>query len=118
MDALAASGVTSLFVFEDPLTASLRTIVVTEANRLRLPTMSGLPEYARVGGLMTYGTGRNYQYRRTAEYVDKILRGAKPGDLPVEQPTQFHLVINVKTAKALDVAIPPSLLAIADEVIE
>jgi putative ABC transport system substrate-binding protein len=118
MDALVASGVTSLFIVEDPLTASLRTIVVAEANRLRLPTMSGLPEYARSGALMTYGTGRRNQYLRTAEYVDKILKGANPSDLPVEQPTQFHLVINVKTAKALDVAIPPSLLAIADEVIE
>ena len=119
MDALVASGVTSLFIIEDPLMASLRTIVIGQANRLRLPTMSGLTEYARSGGLMTYGSGgRKDQYRRTAEYVDKILKGANPSDLPVEQPTQFHLVINVKTAKAMGVAIPPSLLALADEVIE
>ena len=118
MDALVASGVTSLFVIEDPLMASLRTIVIGEANRLRLPTMSGLTDYARSGALMTYGTGRKDQYRRTAEYVDKILKGSNPSDIPVEQPTHFHLVINVKTAKALDVTIPPSLLAVADEVIE
>ncbi|MCP4621105.1 MAG: ABC transporter substrate-binding protein [Bradyrhizobium sp.] len=118
LDALAASGATSLFVIEDPLMAGLRTTVIGEATRLRLPTMTGLLEYARSGGLMAYGTGRKDQYRRTAEYVDKIFKGASPSELPVEQPTQFHFVINVKAAKAMDVAIPPSLLAVANEVIE
>ena len=118
MDALAAAGATSLFVIEDPLAASLRKNVVEQANRLRLPTMTGLVEYVRAGGLMTYGAVLKDSYRRVAGYVDKILRGTSPGDLPVEQPTQFRFIINLKTAKALGVAIPPSLLAVADEVIE
>jgi putative ABC transport system substrate-binding protein len=118
MDALAASNATSLFVIEDPLTASLRTAVLDQAGRLRLPTMTGLVEYARSGGLMTYGASQMDMYRHAAEYADKILRGTHPSDLPVEQPTKFQLVINLKTAKAFGLAIPTSLLAIADEVIE
>jgi putative ABC transport system substrate-binding protein len=118
MDALVASGASSLFIIEDPLASSLRTMIVDEANRRRLPTMTGLPEFSPVGALMTYGSVRKDRYRRAAEYVDKILRGAKPGDLPVEQPTKFQLVINLKTANLIGVAIPQSVLAIADEVIE
>src|SRR4051812_47568857 len=87
MDALAASGATSLFVIEDPLTSSLRTNVVEQANRVRLATMTGLIEYVRSGGLMAYGSSQTRSYRRTADYVDKILKGALPADLPVEQPT-------------------------------
>jgi putative ABC transport system substrate-binding protein len=118
MDALVASGVTSLFVIEDPLTANLQAAVLDQASRLRLPTMSGGVGYVRSGGLMTYGPGQRDMYRRAAEYVDKILKGTTPSELPVEQPTKFQLVINLKTAKALGLVIPPSLLAIADEVIE
>jgi ABC-type uncharacterized transport system substrate-binding protein len=118
MDSLVATGATSLFVIEDPLTASAREIVIDQANRRRLPIMSGLVEYVRSGGLMTYGAVLKDTYRRAAEYVDKILKGAAPADLPVEQPTQFQLVINLKTAKALGLTMPPSLLALADEVIE
>jgi len=118
MDALVASGATSLFIIEDPLAATLRATVVDQANRLRLPTVTGLVEYAYAGGLVTYGPGRRDSSRRAAEYVAKILKGASPSDLPVEQPTQFQLVINLKTARALGIAIPPSLLAVADEVIE
>jgi putative tryptophan/tyrosine transport system substrate-binding protein len=118
MDALVASGATSLFVIEDPLAVTLRAAVLDQANRLRLPTMTGLVEYVHSGGLMTYGSGRKDSYRRAAEYVDKILKGTSPGDLPVEQPTQFQLIINLKAAKSLGLVIPPSLLAVADEVLE
>lgn len=118
MDALVASGATSLFIIEDPLASNLRTMIVDEANRRHLPTMTGLPEFSRAGALMTYGGIRKDRYRRAAEYVDKILKGASPGDLPVEQPTKFALVVNLKTASAISVTIPASVLAIADEVIE
>ena len=118
MDRLVASGATSLFVIEDPLISSIRQAVIDQANRLRLATMTGLYEYVLSGGLMIYGTDLKDSYRRAADYVDKILKGASPSDLPVEQPTRFQLVINLKTAKALGVTIPPSVLALADEVIE
>ena len=118
MDALVASGATSLIVIEDPVTVTLRETVIDLANRRRLPTMTGFVEYARSGGLLTYGPVLKDAYQRAAEYVDKILKGASPGDLPVQQPTQFQFVINLKTARALGVAIPPSLLALADEAIE
>jgi ABC-type uncharacterized transport system substrate-binding protein len=84
----------------------------------RLPTMHGLREYVESGGLMSYGPNFPDLYRRAADYVDKILRGAKPGDLPIEQPTKFDLIINITTAKALGLDIPQSVIARADEVIE
>jgi len=88
------------------------------AAKYRIPTLSTLGPFAELGGLMSYAPALAYLYRRAAVYVDKILKGAKPGDLPVEQPTQFELIINMKTAKALDLTMPSSLLARADELIE
>ena len=88
------------------------------ANRRRLPTMFGLKAAVEAGGLMSYGPDYDYFFEHAAIYVDKILRGAKPSELPVEQASKFELVINLKTAKALGLTIPPSLLLRADQVIE
>jgi putative ABC transport system substrate-binding protein len=106
----------ALYVAGDPLTFTHRIRINTLVLGARLPTIYPGREYVDLGGLMSYGP--TFRFRRTADYVDKILRGAKPGDLPVEQPTQFDLVINLTTAKALGLEIPPTLLARADEVIE
>ena len=95
-----------------------RTGINILAVGARLPTMYGLREYVEAGGLMSYGPNLPDQFRRVADIVDKILRGTKPGDIPVEQPTRFDLVINLTTANALELEIPPTLLARADEVIE
>jgi putative tryptophan/tyrosine transport system substrate-binding protein len=95
-----------------------RIRVNTLALAARLPTIHGLREYVEAGGLMSYGPNLPDLMRRAADYVDKILRGATPGDIPVEQPTKFDVVINLTTAKALGLQIPDKLLALADEVIE
>ena len=108
----------ALITVEDPLTIDYRRQIIDSAADFRLPAMHGVREFVQVGGLMSYGASIGDLVRRSAGYVDKILRGAKPGDLPVQQPTKFELLINLKTAKALGIAVPPSLLARADEVIE
>jgi putative ABC transport system substrate-binding protein len=111
-------GADALYVCTGPLVNSQRTLINGLANGARLPTIHGSRPYVEADGLVSYGPDIAQMFRRTAEYVDKILRGAKPGDLPVEQPTKFELVINLKTAKALGLAVPDKLLALADEVIE
>jgi putative ABC transport system substrate-binding protein len=108
----------ALYVGLDPLMNSNRVRINTLAVAARLPTMHAVRELVEAGGLLSYGSNWLDQFRRAADFVDKILRGAKPGELPVEQPTKFDLVINLTTAKALGLEIPPSLLARADEVIE
>jgi putative tryptophan/tyrosine transport system substrate-binding protein len=108
----------ALYVCSDPLMNTHRVRINTLALGVRLPTMHGLREYVEAGGLMSYGPNVPDLFRRAADYVDKILRGAKPADLPVEQPTKFDFVLNLTTAKALGFELPPTLLARADEVIE
>ena len=108
----------ALYVCADPLVNTNRIRINTLALGARLPTMHGIREYVEAGGLMSYGPNFPDLFRRAADYVDKILRGAKPADIPVEQPTKFDLVINLTTAKALGLDVPPTLLARADEVIE
>ena len=102
----------------DPLTGDHMVLIAERALQLRLPSMHGGREFVLVGGLMSYGMQINDMFRRAAGYVVKILKGERPGDLPVEQPTRFELVISLKTAKALGLTIPATLLARADEVIE
>ena len=108
----------ALYVCTDALANTNRIRINTLALGARLPTMHGSRDYVEAGGLMSYGPNFPDLFRRAADYVDKILRGAKPADIPVEQPTKFDLVINLTTAKALGLDVPPTLLARADEVIE
>ena len=108
----------ALYVSPDALFAASRTRLVALATGAHLPTVFSLRDYVQVGGLISDGPNIPALYRRSADLVDKILRGTKPADIPVEQPTKFNLVINLKTAKALGLTIPQTLLATADEVIE
>jgi putative ABC transport system substrate-binding protein len=108
----------ALYVCGDALTSAYKTRISTLALKLRLPAVFANREFAEAAGLMSYGPNFPDLYRRAAELVDKILRGTKPRDIPVEQPTKFDLVVNLTTAKALGLEVPPTLLARADEVIE
>jgi ABC-type uncharacterized transport system substrate-binding protein len=116
--AMARERVGALLVVQDPAFIPHRARLVDLAAKNRLPSIFTQREDAEAGGLMSYGPSLSDLYRRAGTYVDKILKGVKPGDVPVEQPTKFELVINRKTAKALGVAIPPALLQRADQVIE
>jgi putative tryptophan/tyrosine transport system substrate-binding protein len=118
IEAAAKAGVAGLLVLEDPLIYSIRGRIADLAASQRLPAMFVYKDSAEAGGLLAYGPDRRHIYRRAAEYVDRILKGTKPADLPVEQPTKFEFVINLKTARALELTVPDKLLALADEVIE
>jgi putative ABC transport system substrate-binding protein len=102
----------------DPILVLHKTRIVDFAEKSRLPAMYGNKEYVGAGGLMYYGSNVADTFRRTATYVDEILKGAKPANLPVEQPTRFEFVINLKIAKTLGLTIPQTLLVTADEIIE
>jgi len=108
----------ALYLCPDALLNTNRIGINILAVGARLPTMHGVREYVEAGGLMSYGPNLPNHFRRAADFVDKILRGTKPAEIPVEQPTKFDLIINLTTAKALGLEVPPTLLARADEVIE
>jgi putative tryptophan/tyrosine transport system substrate-binding protein len=108
----------ALMTLADPLMNFNVQRLADLAIKNRLPTIYGFREFADAGGLISYGANLHWSFRRAAWYVDKIFKGANPGDLPIEQPTKFELVINLKTAKALGLSVPPTLIARADEVIE
>jgi putative tryptophan/tyrosine transport system substrate-binding protein len=116
--AMAAARVDAIFVAEFVTYLEARNQIIELAARHRLPAVYGRREFAEAGGLLSYGSNFVENFRHAAVFIDKIFKGAKPADLPVEQPTKFELVINLKTARTLGIAIPPTLLAIADEVIE
>jgi putative ABC transport system substrate-binding protein len=116
-DSAKEQGAHGVIVLPDPLTGSHRLAIVEGAARARMPTLYGYREFVDAGGLIAYGPNYRAIFRRAAVYVDKILKGAKPSDLPVEQPTKFELIINLKAAKAIGVEVPPTMLARADEVI-
>ncbi|HEU4370485.1 MAG TPA: ABC transporter substrate-binding protein, partial [Methylomirabilota bacterium] len=116
--AMARARGDALIVLADPIFFLHRERLADLAAKNRLPAIYGLTEHAEAGGLMAYSANFAAVARRAATHVDRILKGARPGDLPVEQPTRFELIINLKTAKALDLTIPSSLLLRADQLIE
>jgi len=118
MSTLRDRGAGAVLTLMSPVFFRQRAALADSLLRANLPASFGLREFPDAGGLMSYGASIGGMLRRAADYVDKILKGAKPGDLPIEQPTKFELVINLKTAKALGATIPPAILARADEVIE
>jgi putative ABC transport system substrate-binding protein len=108
----------ALYLVEDPIFYAHRMVLLKLASAARLPTIHELRRWPEAGALMSYGPDLHDLFRRAAIYVDRIFKGTKPADLPVEQPTKFELVINLKTAKALGLVVPPTLLALSDEAIE
>jgi putative ABC transport system substrate-binding protein len=115
---IAAEHTDAIMVFPSPMLFVERGRIVDLAGKLRVPLICMNKEFVKLGGLLSYGADVNDFFRRGASYVDRILRGASPADLPVERPTKYELVINLKTAKALGIDIPATLLVRADEVIE
>jgi putative tryptophan/tyrosine transport system substrate-binding protein len=108
----------ALYVFSEPLTNANRYLIIKLANAAKLPTIFGFREFVDAGGLVSYGPSFIDLFRRAAEFTDNILRGTKPADIPVQQPVKFDLIVNLKTAKALGLRIPETILTRADEVIE
>jgi putative ABC transport system substrate-binding protein len=108
----------ALFVIDDLVLSSYQAQILELTQKTRLPVISQFRDFAVAGSLMAYGPNNDEMFRRVGLFIDKIFKGAKPADLPVQGPTKFELVINLKTAKAIDISIPPALLARADEVIE
>ena len=115
--AMAKSRIDAIVIFQDGIFNANLTLIAGLATKHRLPS-SGIKEFAEVGGLIGYGANLGEMFRRAAYFVDKIIRGVKPSDIPVEQPTKFEMVVNMKTAKALGVRIPDSILVQATRVIE
>ena len=115
---ITAANAQALYVVEDPIFFAHRMALLKLASAARIPTIHELARWPEASALISYGPDLQDLFRRAALYVARILKGAKPADLPVEQPTKFELVINLKTAKALGLEIPPTLLALTDEVIE
>jgi putative tryptophan/tyrosine transport system substrate-binding protein len=118
LDALTAAKLEAVNVLASPLLNLWRSQIIDRMRDVRLPTVYQWPESAEDGGLLAYGPRNLLCYRHVVSLVDKVLRGAKPADLPIEQPTKFELVVNLKTASAIDMTISPALLLRADEVIE
>jgi putative ABC transport system substrate-binding protein len=118
LHAASASGADSLFIISSRLTGLVAAKIAQHGQERRLPVIASWREFAASGALLSYGPSRIFEAKRLAGYVQKVLNGAKPADLPIEQPVKFELVINLKTARALGLAVPPALLARADEVIE
>jgi putative tryptophan/tyrosine transport system substrate-binding protein len=118
METAVKAGATALTILETPSLLDLRREIADLAAKLRLVAIYGNRDFVDAGGLMSYGTDRRQLYRRAAELVDKVLKGEKPADIPVEQPTKFEFAVNLKAAKALGLTIPDKVLALADEVIE
>ena len=118
LEVAAGHRVDAVIVFDDPVLWSYRAQIVALIAARKIPALYGYRDFVDGGGLMSYGPDRPDQYRRTAIYVDKILKGAKPSDLPVEQPTKFELIINRRTAASLGIEFPSSVLVGANEVIE
>ena len=118
IDAFAATPNAGMIVLPSVMTGDQRDLIINLASKHRMPAIYALRAFVSSGGLIYYSSDWADLYRRAASYVDRILKGAKPGDLPVQQPVKFELIINLKTAKALGLTVPPTLLALADEVIE